>query len=177
MDAEAEAMDEPDDLHAESEKPAEWHDGFNARFNGVDSQDNPYDIDSAEREEWYLGWKKADDDPEAPEIAEASPKAEPEAEAAEDREKALMAAHADGQAARLADLGPDENPHDGGTDEHSQWKEGYDLADKDVQKVIEGGRQAKRDGKAKKDCTWKKGSDAERFWLQGYNETLDEAAA
>lgn len=183
MDAQDE-IEEPEDLHDESAPdgtysetlPSPYYtEGHSARMLGRDSQESPYGIDTPEREEWYLGWKAADDDPEAPEItANDAPEEPHEGEAETDEAEPDIAALDAGQAARLADEGPDANPYDGGTDEHTDWVKGYETADADVQDVIESGRQAKRDGQKKSDCPWKKGSDAERFWLQGFNETVDE---
>lgn len=88
--------------------------------------------------------------------------AEPEAEEAADFERV-------GYDARMRGDGPDENPFDGGTDESAAWQSGYDRANTDVSAVIEEGAQAARNGKDILDCEWKKGSDAEKFWLHGFN--------
>lgn len=192
MDADLGDIEEPDDLHDEPEAdPAsdEQVEGYHARMQGQHSQRNPYDMDTSAREEWCLGWKRADDDDVAPDVEPWPPeddgKSDGEAENvdAEAPEADTETAPADteaeipdmppreaGQQARVKGDGPDDNPYDGGTDEHAAWAEGYTSADAEIQTLIDAGKKAGLDGAPKKDCPWKKGTDGERFWLQGYEQ-------
>ena len=192
MDTDLGDIEEPDDLHDEPEaEPAsdERVEGYHARMQGQHSQRNPYDMDTPAREEWYLGWKRADDDDVALDVEPWPPeddgKSDGEAENVDaeapeaDTETAPADAKAEipdmppreaGQQARVKGDGPDDNPYDGGTDEHAAWAEGYTSADAEIQTLIDDGKKAGLDGAPKKDCPWKKGTDGERFWLQGYEQ-------
>lgn len=145
---------------------------------GYHSQRNPFDIDSKEREEWYLGWKAADEDPEAPDVDPdlgAEPVAaepEPDVETPPQDDEPARDQFEAGQEAALRGDGPDDNPNDGGTDAHSRWVEGYNAARSEIEQLIEEGAAAARKGDPKKSCPWKKKSDGERFWLEGWEKGM-----
>lgn len=184
MDAEADGMDEPDDLHdPEPDQPVadpasdDQVAGYHARMQGYSSKAGP-SIDAPERNDWYLGWKKADGQDDAPDVDETlhlDPDQEPETSDVEtdgaDNEPDLgdLTPMQHGQQARLKGDGPDDNPFDGGADGHAEWAGGYEAADAEIKTLIEAGRKAGADGEDKKKCPWKKGTDGERFWLEGWN--------
>lgn len=186
MDDGLDEMEEPDDLHDEPASD-EQVEGYHARMSGQHSQRNPYDMETEAREEWYLGWKKADDGDEAlPEIEEWPPADEekesgdaPETDEndADQQETAPetpdLPPEKAGQQARLTGAGSDENPYDGGTEEHQAWAHAYHAADVEIKGIIDNGAKAAAEGKTAKDCPWKKGTDAEGFWMQGFNSAVD----
>lgn len=186
MDADIDQMEEPEDLHTEAASDQKVE-GYHARMNGQHSNESPYDIDSPEREEWYLGWKEADALEEAPELAEpeAAPEQEPEEEPEPEQEQA-DAGEADavpdqspleqGQQARVRGEGPDSNPFDGGTDEHAEWVKGYKGAGEEIEMLIDRGFNVAKSGGTPDDCPYKKATDAERFWLEGFNKYKGEAS-
>lgn len=189
MDAQMDGMDDPDDLHTQEEEGTPASDeavaGYHARMQGHHSNRNPFQIDTPEREEWYNGWKKADNDGVAPDVEPwpqveedatgPDPDAKPEPKPKKTRKKKEpepapeMSAAQQGQQARVQGAGPDENPFDGGTDKHNDWTEGYNQACAEIQTLIDAGKKAAQDGEDLKSCPWKQGSDGERFWLEGYN--------
>lgn len=80
------------------------------------------------------------------------------------------------QQARLKGEGPDANPFDGGTAEHTDWQAGYQEADAEIKSITDDGYQAASDGKDRSECKWKKGTDAHKFWMEGFdNYTVDVA--
>lgn len=197
MDAEADGMDEPDDLHdPEPDEPVadpasdDQVAGYHARMQGQPSNSGPA-IDAPERDDWYLGWKKADGEDGAPEIVDDAVEADEEPETSDEETQSddMGTQNSDpvtddadnapdlgdltpmqhGQQARLKGDGPDDNPFDGGTDGHAEWAGGYEAADAEIKTLIEAGRKAGAAGEDKKKCPWKKGTDGERFWLEGWN--------
>jgi len=184
----AQMDDEDDDLHnpVSDDEVA----GYHARMQGQPSSSGP-DIDAPERDDWYVGWKKADVEDSAPEIVDdaaevdgqaddTSTEVDQEPEKSDDGSQNGVPATDNvpdlgdltpmkhGQQARLKGDGPDDNPFDGGTDGHTEWADGYESADAEIKGLIEAGRKAGADGQDKKKCPWKKGTDGERFWLQGW---------
>tara|TARA_R110000850_G_scaffold23358_1_gene69086 strand:- start:20762 stop:22006 length:1245 start_codon:yes stop_codon:yes gene_type:complete len=222
MDADLDDIEEPDDMHVDlPDEPSEPESdpvsdaqvaGYHARMQGHPLTSGP-DIDAAERDDWYLGWKKADGEEGAPDIVEADAvdethgpdqetqeqmaveqDAAPDSQEAEasdepapqevteiekpiaDQEEAAdvvdlggLSPKDHGAKCRLNDGGKDENPFDGGTDESTEWIGGYDYADGEVEQLKELGYKAAADGDDPTSSKWKAGSDAERFWLQGFN--------
>lgn len=199
MDADLGDIDEPDDLHddpkpdpASDEKVA----GHHARMRGQGQMTNPYmgEGNGTEQQfqDWDDGWREADAADAAPEVVDEVPEADGSADdgdmdtANDDSETDPadtapetpdMPPREAGQQARVKGDGPDDNPYDGGTDEHAAWAEGYTSADAEIQTLIDAGKKAGLDGAPKKDCPWKKGTDGERFWLQGYEQGVSERDA
>jgi|GEM_PF-5387461 len=141
MDADADEMEEPDDLH--DPEPDDNGDG--------DQEPETTDAET----------KSGDTETEKPDAATD------DADNAPDMGDLTPMQH--GQQARLKGDGPDDNPFDGGTDGHTEWAGGYEAADAEIQTLIEDGRKAGAAGEDKKKCPWKKGTDGERFWMQGWN--------
>lgn len=187
---EKDQIEEPRDLHAPQEPSHQFQEGVNARRHGWHSDRNPHHIDSQEREEWYLGWKHSDENedslpevemkaelPETDQDETAEPddgqtdNAEPEGYQDEETQEVLTPEKA-GHQARLHGAGADENPYDGGTEDHQSWAHAYHSADVEIKKVIETGAKDAAEGKSEVDCPWKKGTDAERFWLEGFNKYI-----
>ena len=81
-----------------------------------------------------------------------------------------------GQQAGLAGNGPDENPFDGGTKDHLAWAKGYDEAIAEIKELRNAGMKAATDGKDRSSCTWKAGTDGERFWLEGFDSYAPDIA-
>lgn len=75
---------------------------------------------------------------------------------------------------RIEGGGLDQNPYDGGTDEHGFWTEGYRRADIQIETLKTDGYEAAKAGKKESVCTYDAGSDAHRFWMIGYLKRKDE---
>ena len=75
-----------------------------------------------------------------------------------------------GSTARLAGAGPDENPFDGGSDDAIAWSEGYDFTDDEINSLKGAGHAAADAGEDRHGGKWKEGTDARRFWMEGYDE-------
>lgn len=78
-----------------------------------------------------------------------------------------------GYEARINGDEPDA-PFDGGTDEHTAWKDGYDRAQRDMDGVDQEGYDARMNGYSPDKCDWKKGSSEAELWLIGYNRAKAE---
>lgn len=79
-----------------------------------------------------------------------------------------------GQQARVEGLGPDDNPHDGGTEDGTAWAEGYTDADGEIDQLIEQGYEARKDGLAPERNPWKAKSRENGWWQQGYDKAKAE---
>lgn len=121
-----EQLGDGDDLNSK-----EWIEGYEARMAGYHSQRSPYDIDSKEREQWYLGWDAADKSGDAPEVDESLGLEEKTAPADEgevgDGESEAEVRGA-GYDARTQGLAPTRCPWKKGSPEHKLWMEGYSKA-------------------------------------------------
>lgn len=230
MDDALDGMEEPDDMHddqtgdepePESEPVSdEQVAGYHARMQGQPLSSGP-DIDSPERDDWYLGWKKADGEDGAPDIAESAvnnepdeptpskgeptpqlnepevapddqdvedngapeadaekgdpvdpeptPEADPDPAADDGPDLGGLSPKDHGAQCRLKGGGKDDDPFDGGTDESAEWLDGYDYADGEVKQIQKMGHDAAASGADIGSSKWKAGSDAERFWLEGFN--------
>lgn len=69
---------------------------------------------------------------------------------------------------RKDDGSRDENPHDGGTQEHSDWQNGYDDANKSIVELFNDGYEAAGAGKFETDSVWKEGTFENARWLIGF---------
>tara|TARA_R110000744_G_scaffold142869_7_gene254708 strand:- start:563 stop:1828 length:1266 start_codon:yes stop_codon:yes gene_type:complete len=78
--------------------------------------------------------------------------------------------YAEGQKARVEGLGPDDNPHDGGTDGGNAWAEGYTDADGEIDQLIGQGYESRKKGEAPEKNPWKAKSRENGWWQQGYDK-------
>lgn len=108
---------------------------------------------------------KSDEDADAQEV-EAPQEAAPEPEKVDPYEA--------GQQARVEGLGPDDNPHDGGTEDGTAWAEGYTDADGEIDQLIGQGYEARKDGLAPERNPWKAKSRENGWWQQGYDKAKGE---
>lgn len=83
----------------------------------------------------------------------------------------------DGQAARVEGKGPDENPYDGGTDEHAAWVAAYNTANDEITEMVDEGYKAASDGKPVSSNPWKDGSMPSGFWLEGFERAHRDLGA
>jgi len=76
-----------------------------------------------------------------------------------------------GQEAAARGAGPDDNPHDGGTDEHESWTNGRAAGLEEIQMLRERGAKAFADGlDGTSTNPWKQGSRERGWWAEGYDK-------
>lgn len=79
-------------------------------------------------------------------------------------------AHDQGLSARMEGAGPDDNPFDGGTDQHKSWKSGWTVADGGIKDVIQEGYDAGVAGKTRRACEYTEENPARPFWEEGFEK-------
>lgn len=79
-----------------------------------------------------------------------------------------------GQQARVEGLGPDDNPHDGGTEDGNAWAEGYSDADGEIDQLKQQGYEARKDGLALERNPWKAKTRENAWWAEGYDKAKAE---
>lgn len=133
-----------------------WFNGFYERKNEVEAADGET---TAEPEgENQLAETEPDEGDSSTDPAETQP------ETSSGPSKAYQA----GMQHRSEDGSRDENPHDGATDEHLDWQAGFDKADKEIAELFNAGYEAAEAGKTENDSGWKKGTDAHKRWMFGF---------
>jgi len=155
QEIEAPADAEPDQETDDAETPQNEGDAVE---DGADDQEP---IKSAEPE--------VESEPESDESApeqEAEPEAAPEPDKADPYEA--------GQQARVEGLGPDDNPHDGGTEDGNAWAEGYNDADGEIDQLKQQGYDARKEGLAPERNPWKAKTRENAWWAEGYDKAKAE---
>lgn len=79
-----------------------------------------------------------------------------------------------GQQARVEGLGPDDNPHDGGTEDGNAWAEGYTDAVGEIDQLIGQGYEARKEGKPADKNPWKAKTRENSWWAEGYSKAEAE---
>lgn len=159
--------------------------GNGSAAHGLSAKANPFKRGSRDYNDWQTGFdaftlaQKQEAEADQPEIAE-----EPQLEGTtevddqdvdlsdtedEQTQEAVDPKKA-GADARMDGAGPDENPYDGGTDEYSAWRAGYEKVDDEMNTLVETGRAARREGFGPKKNPYKKDTKAHELWVQGYEE-------
>lgn len=144
-----------------------------------DSDQNPYfeDKDDDLRNAWFNGFYerlhevKGDDAESSDDADEAVDEAGSEGDDEQNLEESSDGPSADytaGLEHRKNDGSRDENPHDGGTDEHMDWQAGFDIADQQIAELFKAGQSAAEDGKTEADSPWKKKSFEHQRWMIGF---------
>jgi hypothetical protein len=143
--------------------------GAAARAAGAKMKENPFEKDTEDFNAWKAGWKSGAED--QTEAADENPDDDGTEENVGDNPGVM------GRLARMQGAGPDDNPFDGGTDDYLEWSNAWIATDKDVQGVVQAGRDEFVNG-GDRDSRggWKEGSDAHKFWLEGFDAAAAEAA-
>lgn len=148
-----------------------------------DPDQNPYfeDEDDQLRVAWFNGFYERKNEVE-PSIADREERhsnegAQTEADknpvdhgdSTTDAAEAVPDSYQAGMDHRQDDGARDENPYDGGTDEHSDWQQGFDQADREIAELFNAGYEAAEAGKTEGDSGWKKGTFEHERWMFGFN--------
>lgn len=178
----------------DEETSAEYREGWDARMKAGPQHENPYKGKhgkAQERADWSAGWVDADEDETAPsmetgevpqpdqetpdtDVTTDADDSAPDAEQVSDAEWDPQTFKDAGTKAALEGAGPDDNPHDGGTEVHNAWAEGYAKGQEGVEELRSAGYKARKGGMAPNRCTWKADTPERTLWMEGYNLAKSE---
>jgi len=175
----------------------QWRGGHQSRMAGHKLDENPFDDDTSEFDDWAEGWGVADQNDDAPDLetgevsdveadggvkidgAETASETSIDDMTSEEVEATTSEPDApegnpkqEGQDARMAELGPDSNPYDGGTVDHLAWADSWTAADGQIKALEAEGEKDFAEGSK---GSWKEGTDGHKVWLRGWERAAAAA--